>query len=87
MFAGHSRLSSLESSTDNGTPVNWYKAIHVSLKKVVVEPIIESHVPACILMAAIVRGHDLNEVSNDRFNYIKDKNFRKSIVNYTFDKQ
>lgn len=36
-------------------------------------------------MAAIIRGHDLNEVSNDRFNYIKDKIFRKSIVNYTFN--
>lgn len=40
----------------------------------------------CILMVVIIRGYDLNEVSNDCFNYIKDKNFWKLIVNYIFDK-
>lgn len=28
-------------------------------------------------MVVIIRGYDLNEVSNDCFNYIKDKKFLK----------
>lgn len=34
----------------------------------------------CILVAAIIKGHDLNEMSNDFFNYIKDKNFHQKSI-------